>query len=154
MTNIIPQIEHRHGDVTKLPVYLFSSQRQMLLLSLGNKPLGNGLVLCHDFRIPSEYSRMFRNWIESQETNRRKIQRQKLHKIGNASFRTQIENEVLTDERQQNGQEDETVGGANQDDTQVHAEVKDLENLRFGKCQDDYSSEFGQRDARQNLSYK
>jgi hypothetical protein len=44
------------------------------------------------------------------------------------------------------------VGGANQDDTQVHAEVKDLENLRFGKCQDDYSSEFGQRDARQNLS--
>jgi hypothetical protein len=86
---------------------------------------------------------MFRNGIESQETNRRKIQRQKLHQIGNASFRTQIENEVLTDERQQNGQEDETVGGANQDDTQVHAEVKDLENLRFGKCQDDYSSEFG-----------
>jgi hypothetical protein len=39
------------------------------------------------------------------------------------------------------------VGGANQDDTQVHAEVKDLENLRFGKRQDDYFSEFGQRDA-------
>ena len=68
MTNIFPQIEHRHGDVTKLPVYLFSSQRQMLLLSLGNKPLGNGLVLSDDFRIPSEYSRVFRNWIESQET--------------------------------------------------------------------------------------
>jgi len=62
------------------------------------------------------------------------------------------ENDVLTDERQQNGQEDQTVSSANQDDTQVHAEVEDLENLRFGKRQNDYSSEFGQRNARQNLS--
>lgn len=76
MTNIIPQIEHRHGDVTKLPVYLFSSQRHCYY-PLETNPLGNGLVLCHDFRIPSEYSRMFRNGIESQETNRRKIQRPK-----------------------------------------------------------------------------
>lgn len=50
---------------------------------------------------------------------------------------------VFTYEWQQDGQEDETVGGANQDNAQVHAEVEHLENLRFRESQDDDSSEFG-----------
>lgn len=44
------------------------------------------------------------------------------------------------------------MSSANQNDSQVHAEVEDLENLRFSKGQNDDASEFGKRDARQHLS--
>ena len=59
----------------------------------------------------------------------------------------------LTDERQQDWQEDEPVSRSDQDDPEVHAEVKDLEDLRLGERQDDDPAELGQRDPGQNLKY-
>ena len=56
-----------------------------------------------------------------------------------------------TDKGEEHWQEDESVSGTDQHDAQVHAEVKDLENLRFGKCQDDNASKLGQCDTRQDL---
>ena len=41
--------------------------------------------------------------------------------------------------------------GADEDDPEVHPEIKDLEDLRFGEGQHDDSAEFGQRDAGENL---
>ncbi len=47
---------------------------------------------------------------------------------------------LLTDITEQHGEEDEAVRGPQQHYGQVHPEVEDLEDLRFGKCQDKDSS--------------
>ena len=57
----------------------------------------------------------------------------------------------LTDIAEDDGEEDESVGGADEDDAQVHPEVEDLEDLRLGERQHHDPAELGQRDARQNL---
>ena len=54
---------------------------------------------------------------------------------------------TLTDVAENDGQEDESVGGADEDDAQVHPEVEDLEDLRLGEGQHDDPAELGQRDA-------
>ena len=57
----------------------------------------------------------------------------------------------LTDIAEDDGEEDESVRGADEDDSQVHPEVEDLEDLRLGERQHHDPAELGQRDARQNL---
>ena len=43
------------------------------------------------------------------------------------------------------------MGGADEDDAQVHPEVEDLEDLRLGERQHHDPAELGQRDAGENL---
>ena len=43
------------------------------------------------------------------------------------------------------------MGGADEDDAQVHPEVEDLEDLRLGERQHHDPAKLGQRDARENL---
>ena len=57
----------------------------------------------------------------------------------------------LTDIAEDDGEEDESVRGADEDDAQVHPEVEDLEDLRLGERQHHDPTELGQRDARQHL---
>ena len=60
-----------------------------------------------------------------------------------ARFRSSLS---LTDVAENDGQEDESVGGADEDDAKVHPEVEDLEDLRLGEGQHDDPTELGQRD--------
>ena len=57
----------------------------------------------------------------------------------------------LTDIAEDDGEEDEPVRGADEDDAQVHPEVEDLEDLRLGERQHHDPPELGQRDPRQHL---
>ena len=43
------------------------------------------------------------------------------------------------------------MGGADEDDAQVHPEVEDLEDLRLGERQHHDPAELGQRDAGEDL---
>ena len=61
--------------------------------------------------------------------------------------------ERRSDDGQQDGQKDERVDGSKGDDSQVHAEVKDLKD--FGLCKSqDQDAAIGQSDARQDLYVK
>ena len=57
----------------------------------------------------------------------------------------------LTYVAEKNGQDDESVCGADQHDAQVHTEVENLEDLGLGEGQDHDAAELGQRDAGQHL---
>jgi hypothetical protein len=44
------------------------------------------------------------------------------------------------------------MGSAEQHDPEVHSEIENLEELRFGKRQDNYASQLGQCYATENLN--
>ena len=55
---------------------------------------------------------------------------------------------------QKHWQEDQAMSGSDQNNTQIHPEVEDAEDLWFGKGQHNNSSEFGQGDSREYLKIK
>ncbi len=85
-----------------------------------------------------------KKYVSSQREAKKK--RKRKENVGRVSLSL-----CLTYVAKQDREEDETVGGADENNAQVHPEVEDLEDLRLGEGQDDDAAELRQRDPGKNL---